>query len=450
MKVIRIALLVLPLFFCAASWAQTTYEEHPVDPVSTRVTGLFAADLDQDGDKDFVVCERLKSQVAWWRNDGGSPIQWSRQVVDGAFNRPMYCAVGDLDGDGRPDVIASSAEKGIVAWWRNEGGDPVTWTKAVIQNGFTGAHGVWAADVNGDGAVDVIGASSGLNELAWWENNGEQPVGFTKRTITSSFTGTQSVMAVDIDGDGNLDILGAAIGCDQIAWWRNAGGSPVAWTKTVIDAAYAGAHCVDAGDVDGDGDTDVLGAACANSEVTWWENKGSGAEPWTKHAIGVDFLCALSVQAKDLDNDGDLDAVATSFGDGIVAAWYNGGGSPVQWTKSLVDVGFSGAWPLAVSDLDGDGDQDIAAGADVLQGPVVSASLTWWENRLSSQTGDLNRDGSLTADDAELLKRYLAGNLTSGQPPFIASLDMADINQDHLIDMLDAVLLGKLVHSAQR
>jgi hypothetical protein len=89
-----------------------------------------------------------------------------------------------------------------------------------------------------------------------------------------------------MDGDGDLDVLGAAFYADDITWWENDGGS---WTEHTVDGSFNGAVSVYSADVDGDGDSDVLGAGLTEDAVTWWENDdvagpgtGDGGS-WTEH-----------------------------------------------------------------------------------------------------------------------------------------------------------------------
>ena len=82
-----------------------------------------------------------------------------------------------------------------------------------------GARSVYAIDVDGDGDMDVLSASDQDDTIAWYENNGSES--FTAHTITSSADGANSVYAVDLDGDGDMDVLSASWNDDKIAWYEN-------------------------------------------------------------------------------------------------------------------------------------------------------------------------------------------------------------------------------------
>ena len=144
--------------------------------------------------------------------------------------------------------------------------DPKFFTKHLIDDSFYSALAVYAEDLDGDGDIDVLGTVFNDDEIAWWENDGSEI--FTKHTIDESFYGTRAVYAEDVDGDGDIDVLGAAFNNDEIAWWENDGSE--IFTKHTVDGNFDVARALYAEDVDGDGDIDVLGAG--NYAIAWWEN----------------------------------------------------------------------------------------------------------------------------------------------------------------------------------
>ncbi len=90
-----------------------------------------------------------------------------------------------------------------------------------MEGAFNGAGSVYAADINGDGDMDVLGAAVFSNDIAWWENTAGDGTAWTEHTVDGAFDFARSVYAADIDGDGDIDVLGAAYGTDEIAWWES-------------------------------------------------------------------------------------------------------------------------------------------------------------------------------------------------------------------------------------
>ncbi len=130
----------------------------------------------------------------------------------------------------------------------------------IVDNNFERVRLVATADVDGDGDMDIIGAAGTADDIAWWENMDGFGTSWSQHTIDSNFEGAYSVYAADVDGDGDMDILGAGYWADDITWWENLDGAGTSWTEHTINGEFDGARSVYAADVDGDGDIDVLGA----------------------------------------------------------------------------------------------------------------------------------------------------------------------------------------------
>ncbi|MFH0736780.1 MAG: FG-GAP-like repeat-containing protein [bacterium] len=380
MNRLYIIILVIAVIISNTVTSQTSFIKRTID--GERVTGINTGDLDNDGDLDIVVCNRLKNRIVFWRNDGGTPVQFTKVNIDSVFNAPMYNYIKDVNNDGRLDVIASSSANGVVAVWLNNGGTPIGWTKQIIAEGFSNAHSVYADDINGDGFIDIISScGTSLNQVAWWKNSGSEPIVWSKNVVATNFRGSQTIMTSDINGDNRPDIVAAASDDDEIAWWRNEGGDTVRWTKFVVTKDIDLPHWIYACDIDLDNDIDILGAGYLSTEISLWKNEGGDTIKWTKQFIASYFGCPLTVHAADFDNDSKLDVIATGYVDDVIGYWKNNGGNPIKWTYASIVNGYNGPWPLSACDLDNDGDNDIIAGADILNSPGTAAPLTWWENK---------------------------------------------------------------------
>ncbi len=191
----------------------------------------------------------------------------------------------------------------------------VQFTPHTITTGTNGAHSVYAVDVDGDGDIDVLSASEVDSKISWYENDGNE--NFTPHTITTGANTASSVYAIDVDGDGDIDVLSASILDDKIAWYENDGNE--IYTPHTITTSANVAHSVYAIDVDGDGDIDVLSASLSDDKIAWYENDGN--ENFTPHTITTDANDASSVYAVDVDGDGNIDVLSASLSDDKIA-WY--------------------------------------------------------------------------------------------------------------------------------
>jgi len=249
----------------------------------------------------------------------------------------------------------------------------------IVEN-FWHAQSVYACDVDGDSDIDVLGAAEGDSKITWWENDGSES--FTEHTIVEHFWYAQSVYACDVDGDSDIDVLGAGKDDDEIAWFENDGSE--SFTEHTIDASFGEARDVYACDVDSDGDIDVLGAAYSDDDITWWENDGS--ESFTKHTIDGSFSGAWSVYATDVDGDSDIDVLGAASDADDITWWENDGSE--SFTKHTIDASFDGARSVYACDVDGDSDIDILGAAS------DADDITWWENDGSESFTEHTIDGS--------------------------------------------------------
>src|SRR5690606_15060847 len=132
---------------------------------------------------------------------------------------------------------------------------------------------VYAGDVDGDGDLDILGTASAAQTIAWWENTAGDGSAWTQHTVTNTLAGATLMHAADLDGDCDLDVLGTADTANTIAWGENTAGDGSAWTQHILSSAFLYTRSVYAADLDGDGDLDVLGTAISANTIAWWENE---------------------------------------------------------------------------------------------------------------------------------------------------------------------------------
>ena len=270
--------------------------EHTIDGAFAGAWSVYAGDVDGDGDTDVLGAAALDDEITWWENTLGNGTIWSKHTIDDAFDTTASVHAADVDGDGDIDILGAAESDREITWWENTEGNGTIWDEHTISNTFAGAHSVYAADVDGDGDLDVLGAAWIDNDITWWENTAGDGTNWSEHPINSAFINAFSVYAADVDDDGDLDVLGAA-GDRDITWWENTAGDGTNWSEHTIDPDFSGAHSVHAADVDGDGDLDVLGAAFVIDEITWWENTLGDGTTWSKHTVDSNFASAKSVYA---------------------------------------------------------------------------------------------------------------------------------------------------------
>ncbi|MEN8224165.1 MAG: FG-GAP-like repeat-containing protein [Bacteroidota bacterium] len=243
--------------------------------------------------------------------------------------------------------------------------------KQLVCNEFTQGTEVFACDINQDSLMDFITTgNTGGGQVAWWENNGYHE--FIKHVVDAELDWARSVCAGDLNDDGEIDIVVAAYGGDMIRWYENDGNEN--WSKHFVDNNFTGAHTVDIKDVNDDGRPDVLCSSFDNSsaysEIAWFENLAD--TNWTKHVISTRFQQSPFIYGEDIDGDNDLDILACGELNGEVYWWENDGNQ--SWTEHMIDNQFSMAHTVFARDIDLDGDFDIIGAA------CMSSKIAWWEN----------------------------------------------------------------------
>ena len=390
-----------------------------------RASGVFAIDLDGDGDIDVLSSSAFDDKIAWYENQGGGVFS-TQKIISTLANGAESVYAADLDGDGDPDVLSASTSDDKVAWYENLGGG-LFGPQQVISTASNGVGAVFAIDLDGDTDMDVLSASSSDGNIAWYENLGAG-VFDAQKLIAAAAGAATDVHSTDLDGDGDADVLATFFSSNKVVWYENlgAGAFGVEQVISTTGSLFASVHT---SDLDGDGDQDVLSASRDDSRVAWYENLGSGViGPQQVISVG-DVTGARSVYTADFDGDGDEDVVAVG----------SGGFNNLVWFENLGAGSFNPFHPIEpenspqiifghrvfAADLDGDGD------ADVLTASKGDDKISWYENNV---TDDCNANG--VADFKDLAAGTSADCNENGIPDScdILSSPFADIDGDGVLD----------------
>ena len=386
--------------------------------------GLALADLDGDGDLDLVAGNRgVGDASAVWLNDGQGAFTDSGQALAGAGDAALVggaLALGDMDGDGDPDLviryacaIISGTCNDATILYRNDGSGVFTSVRTF--SGFTNALAL--GDLNGDGHLDLVeGRANGIpiasaydglpnrvwlgdgqggfapavpvldnipNPLAvtaapldaapgpelvvcnnfacdiWAGDAGGNYAGTPLQTLTVSSNNSyyMDVITGDLNGDGAADIVVTGNGT-HLFLSDGATSGPAFTAAGVLGGSTASAAL---GDLDGDGDLDLVTGGVDGTNLTIWKNDGSAG--FTGTAItGTNYK--NTVRLGDLDGDGDLDLVVTYRRLAAVAIYRNdGGGSFTQHSSMPVPTSGGETFDAVLADFDGDGRLDLAVAA---------------------------------------------------------------------------------------
>jgi hypothetical protein len=277
------------------------------------VRAVAARDLDGDGDMDIAAALSAGNAIVWFENDGATPPVFAPHTISGVATFAISVGIQDFDSDGDLDVLSAALSANTIAWHENLAGDGSAWQSRTISAAADGAAGVLAADLDRDGDLDAAAVSFNDDRLTWFRNltihrNALFPAEAVVSTIAN---GARAVAAGDINGDGSLDLVSASEFDDEVNWYANSGNGS-SWTATQITNTADGAQDTTAADADGDGDLDVVTASANDDRISWSENQAGDGTAWVTATISAAMNGAQSVSTGDVDGDGDLDVLAAS------------------------------------------------------------------------------------------------------------------------------------------
>jgi hypothetical protein len=345
-------------------------------------------DIEGDGDEDIIAAARFDGTITWHLFPlGGGLGPFS---VDTNFPRCLDLKVADLDRDGDLDVAGVSVVEDSVLWFENQDGNGTIWKRNEITLALNGSRSLDLADFDKDGDVDVVAAGGLADTIAWYENLGAGTNWAAHLLSVGLVDFPSGVFAADVDRDGDMDVVGTALRGDLVAWWSNPGNSIDPWPQHTVSISQDGATAPFAADYDRDGDVDIFALGRVESNVVWWANLDGMGTAWEERVLDGNFADPRSIDLGDIDLDGDLDVLVSSASQGALSWWTNNTpslpGSIFESRSIVVETKYPRANGHAVGDFDCDGDLDLAAALN------ESHQIVWWEN--------LNGEGTAWASSA--------------------------------------------------
>jgi FG-GAP-like repeat len=337
-----------------------------------------------------LVTANSQGAIGWMTNWGS----FVPAAPPGAGGAAWSVAAADVNGDGKVDLIGVIRNGNALTVLTNNGSGGFSLVSTLTVGSMP--NSVAAADVNGDGKVDLISANSGTNTLTVLTNNGSG--GFVIASSPTVGNHPYAVAAADVNGDGKADLISANFSASTLTVLTNNGTGVFGWAATLPVGPNPDA--LTAADVNGDGKVDLISANQGGATLTVLTNNGSGGFGWAATLnVGAS---PMAVTAADVNGDGKVDLISANYSANSLTVLTNNGSGVFGWAATLP----VGANPNSVTaaDVNGDGKVDLICannGGNSLSvltnngsgGFVLAATLGAVSSPSSVIAADVNGDG---------------------------------------------------------
>lgn len=320
----------------------------------------FSLSSDVDNDNDYDLIQVNSNLIKWYPNTDGLGSWGEPEVIDTDTGQSFYQLVVDLDQDNRLDLLVSFFDNDFFGWYRNTGNGNFA-PMQLLAPGVNRARDMDTGDIDGDGDLDLaLGVSNGTG-FYWIEHLDGQGNFGPLQLIDASLSQARSPKLGDIDGDGDLDVLINSVGSTYLSWYENLDGQGTFGNPRIIDVeGTMYQNSLELIDLDSDNDLDII-ALSGDYAHLFKNTDGSGTfergqilafVPSSAFAIG-------GLQVVDLNNDNHPDVAYTSINGQTYNLNIDGQGnfSPPQIVPRP-EGAVSGGWKVSI-DMDSDGDLDL-------------------------------------------------------------------------------------------
>jgi hypothetical protein len=377
----------IPVFAGGGTIVSGSFASQVAFSANTNPKGIAIGDLDGDGKPDLAVANSGANTVSVYRNTSTSgsitTSSFASRVAFTTGSFPTHVAIGDIDGDGKPDLVVSNQSSFNISVLRNVS------TSGSITTGSFQSHVTFAAgagqkvaiaDIDGDGKPDVVvanGVSNTVSVLRNTSTSGSITTGsFAAQVALNVNSVPLSVTIGDLDGDSKPDLAVTRRDDNSVAIYRNTSTSgsitSSSFAAQVTVSLGASPQDVAMGDVDGDGKLDLaISHSGTNAVSVIRNNSTNGSLTSGSFASPVSFSVGttpMGIAFGDVNGDAKIDVAAVNMNSNAVSVLQNkgvsGGITSGSFASQVLFGTGSGPQFLALGDVDGDGKPEIITTSD--------------------------------------------------------------------------------------
>ena len=295
-------------------------------------------DIDGDGRADVIAIQPNPLRFVTWKNNGAGFDGGVEGHTEGYDYGGYRFFVGDLDSDGRADVIAVQPSPLRFVTWKNNGAGFDGGVEGHTETYDYGGYRFFVGDIDGDDRADVIAIAPSPLRMVTWKNNGAGFDGGVEwHSEAYDYTSYRFFMG-DIDGDKRVDIIAVATNPLRIVTWRNNGAGfdgGVEWHSEAYN--YSGYRFF-VGDIDGDKRVDIIAVSPNPLRIVTWKNNGAGFDGGVEWHSEVYNYSGYRFFVGDIDGDKRADIIAVSPNPLRIVTWKNNGAGfdgGVEWHSEV-------------------------------------------------------------------------------------------------------------------
>ncbi len=316
-----------------------TFKEHNISAITT---GNFAkiGDLNNDGYKDILFSSSTNGYALnQCINDGNKNFNCS--AISTTTTDISSFALADVNGDQNLDIVTASFANNRVDWILNVGDTFFVGPYTIDNQNILNAVFVDVSDFDKDGDIDIVAASGANNDIYWYENIDSTGFLYESHFQDNTIQSVSSVVAADINGDGYDDIISVSKDNGAVYWHPSLGGDTPSVTFSApisVVSSLAGILYASGVDMDSDGDIDILtNSSQSGGKIAWYDNNGTGAG-FDEHLVAEGVYSVSRVFGADMDNDSNMDIISADVTGNIVVYENNSSTIPLPKTGDKIPL----------------------------------------------------------------------------------------------------------------